>query len=71
MAQPIRVPEQQMTAFEAALVERFNLDPSQITDAGFSWEITGGDEDARITWTGVALMPAQELLDLFNGSGHP
>lgn len=57
------VPSEQQKAFELALAEELGVDPAQFGLVG--WRID--DEQARVEL--FTIMPANRLLQLFNGAG--
>ena len=66
----IPVPDPQKRAFDLAMAERLGVDPGQVTEAGFSFK-TGPDDEALITWSGIAVLPTDEVLAMFNGASNP
>lgn len=58
------VPVQQTRRFKLALAERLGLNPSEVIDIGFD---TTGPVHTRITIE--ALLPADEVRDMFNAAG--
>lgn len=72
MAQPIRIPPRQASAFDMAIARRLGLDPSQIFrfNAGFDTSTGVADDQTEVKVSFSFSMPTDEVLELFNGAGR-
>lgn len=68
MSNPMRpIPDGQARAFGLALCERLGLDPGIVGDR-IEWKVVGDEALAPVTLT--VYLPADEVLDMFNGAGR-
>jgi hypothetical protein len=66
MSQPIPIPRRQVRAFDLAMAKRLGLDPTEIVD-DFTVHFETNDEDmSKVTFTGTAYLPTEEVLAIFN-----
>lgn len=52
---------------ERAIIDKVGGDPTQVLPGTVSIEVSDGG--ARVTWTGCALLPSDEFMELFNRVG--
>lgn len=65
MSGPV-VPERQVRAFDKAMAVRLGFDAEEIVDDFYANFTTDGDM-TRVTFTGTAYLPTDEVLAMFNG----
>lgn len=69
MSAPIKpVPDPQHQAFSLAMAKRLGVDPQQVTEHGFSFRIGDVEDVALVTWNGIAALPADEVVEMFNAA---
>lgn len=62
----IIIPQRQVRAFDLAMAKRLGLDPAEIIDDFHANFETDGDH-AKVTFSGTAYLPTDEVLAMFNG----
>lgn len=72
MGNPIPIPPRQDAAFQQAVAHRLGLNLEEISDNfRATFEVMGGEELGEVKVSFSAYLPAQEILDMFNGAGRP